>query len=79
MKVGTAIAKRDLTVRYLKDMIIVDLGDGARPLRELNLWLRTLSRDDALISTACTELLTEDKIFLDTERVMHLSAECIDA
>ena len=73
MKLETAQAMRDLTVRYLKDMIVIKLGDGSMSLHELQLWLKTLCRNDGPISEACTELLTEDTIYLDMDRIMHLS------
>lgn len=75
MKLGTATAKHDLTVRYLQDMTVVELGghtNNSMPLGTLRLYLSTLSRNDALISRALTELMTWDKIVVGHDHIVRL-------
>ena len=75
MSLESATTKRDLTLQYLREMALAHLVERSSgcPLGETLLYLRTLSRDDALISRALAGLESEGRIDIGSDRVARLA------
>jgi len=65
-----AHAMREVTLTYLSQMATLFVGGRPRgvPLETFNLYMQTLSRDDALISEAVASMLAHGLFVLDAAR-----------